>query len=210
MNGVENLETERLILRLWEPKDADFVLDLYSRWEVQRFIGNPPRVMQDRGEAEDRIRVWRAMDHPVHAVWAVQLKGLAQPSNAAQQASTAQQANTAQPTIPGHSRPALAGTLLLKSIPASGTELPLQPSGDTEIGWHFHPDHWGKGYATEAAAAVLSYAFAGGLPKVVAVTNPANGASQSVCTRIGLLHQGQTSKYYNALCELYELANPAA
>ncbi|WP_314215055.1 GNAT family N-acetyltransferase [Pseudarthrobacter equi] len=198
MNGVENLETERLILRPWEPEDADFVLDLYSRWEVQRFIGNPPRVMADRGEAEDRIRAWRAMDHPVHAVWAVRLKGTAQPSN------------PAQPKIPGHSRPALAGTLLLKSIPASGAELPLQPSGDTEIGWHFHPDHWGKGYATEAAAAVLRYAFAGGLPKVVAVTNPANAASQSVCTRIGLLHQGQTSRYYNALCELYQLANPAA
>jgi RimJ/RimL family protein N-acetyltransferase len=57
MNGVENLETERLILRPWEPKDADFVLDLYSRWEVQRFIGNPPRVMADRAEAEERIRV---------------------------------------------------------------------------------------------------------------------------------------------------------
>ncbi|MFC9770547.1 MULTISPECIES: GNAT family N-acetyltransferase [unclassified Pseudarthrobacter] len=202
MNGVENLETERLLLRPWEPKDADFVLDLYSRWEVQRFIGNPPRVMADRSEAEDRIRAWRAMDHPVPAVWAVQLKGPAQPSN--------QQADPAQPRIPGHSQPALAGTLLLKAIPASGAELPLQPSGDTEIGWHFHPDHWGKGYATEAAAAVLSYAFAGGLPKVVAVTNPANAASQSVCTRIGLLHQGQTSRYYNALCELYELANPAA
>ena len=204
MNGVENLETERLILRPWEPEDAGFVLDLYSRWEVQRFIGNPPRVMLDRGEAEDRIRAWRAMDHAVHAVWAVQLKSTAHPSN------PPQQTNPAQPRNPGHSQPALAGTLLLKSIPASGAELPLQPSDDTEIGWHFHPDHWGMGYATEAAAAVLNYAFAGGLPKVVAVTNPANAASQRVCTRIGLLHQGQTSRYYNALCELYELANPAA
>ena len=210
MNGVENLETERLILRPWEPEDADFVLDLYSRWEVQRFIGNPPRVMADRGEAEERIRVWRAMEHPVHAVWAVQLKGSGQPSNPAQQANPPQQTDPAQPRIPGHSKPALAGTLLLKSIPASGAALPLQPSGDTEIGWHFHPGHWGKGYATEAAAAVLAYAFNNGVPKVVAVTNPANAASQSVCTRIGLLHQGRTRRYYNALCELYELANPDA
>nr|WP_244266481.1 GNAT family N-acetyltransferase [Pseudarthrobacter chlorophenolicus] len=225
---MENLETKRLILRPWEPEDADFVLDLYSRWKVQRFIGNPPRVMADRAEAEERIRVWRAMDHPVHAVWAVQLKDPAQqanptrPTNPAHPTNPAQQANPAQPTnppqqtdpaqprIPGHSKPALAGTLLLKSIPASGAALPLQPSGDTEIGWHFHPDLWGKGYATEAAAAVLAYAFNNGVPKVVAVTNPANAASQSVCTRIGLLHQGQTSEYYNALCELYELANPEA
>lgn len=209
MNGVENLETERLILRPWEPKDADFVLDLYSRWEVQRFIGNPPRVMADRAEAEERIRVWRAMDHPVHAVWVVQLKSPAQQANPAQPSNLPQQTDPARPRIPGHSKPALAGTLLLKSIPASGAELPLQPSGDTEIGWHFHPDHWGKGYATEAAAAVLAYAFKNGVPKVVAVTNPANTASQRVCTRIGLLHRGRTSRYYNALCELFELVNPA-
>ncbi|WP_045732227.1 GNAT family N-acetyltransferase [Pseudarthrobacter chlorophenolicus] len=216
MNGVEKLETERLILRPWEPEDEDFVLDLYSRWEVQRFIGNPPRVMADRTQAEERIGVWRAMEDPVHAVWAVQLKDPAQqanpahPTNPAQPTNPPQLTDPAQPRIPGRSLPALAGTLLLKSIPASGAELPLQPSGDTEIGWHFHPDHWGKGYATEAAAAVLAYAFNSGVPKVVAVTNPANAASQRVYTRLGLLHQGQTSRYYNALCELYELANPAA
>ena len=29
-----------------------------------------------------------------------------------------------------------------------------------EIGWAFHPRHWGKGYATEAGAASVEYAFA--------------------------------------------------
>lgn len=53
----------------------------------------------------------------------------------------------------------LAGALLLKSIPASGNSLPLQPSGDTEIGWHFHPNYWGHGFATEPAAAALTHAF---------------------------------------------------
>jgi RimJ/RimL family protein N-acetyltransferase len=76
-------------------------------------------------------------------------------------------------------------------------------------GWHFHPDYWGHGYATEAAAAVLSYAFASGLEKVVAVTAPANEASQSVCLRIGMRHCGQTRRYYNALCELFEATAPA-
>ncbi len=180
ISGVKILETERLILRQWQPEDADFVLDLYSRWEVQRFIGNPPQVMTSLAQAEERIRAWRGMNHPVHAVWAVQRKAGGQ----------------------------LAGTLLLKSIPASG-RLPLQPSGDTEIGWHFHPDCWGRGYASEAAAAVLAYAMDSGLPKVVAVTAPANTASQKVCTRIGLVHQGQTGRYYNSLCELFELTgNP--
>jgi RimJ/RimL family protein N-acetyltransferase len=68
---MKGLETERLILRPWEPEDANFVLDHYSRWEVQRFIGNNPQVMRERAEAEERIRVWQFMDHPVHGVWAV-------------------------------------------------------------------------------------------------------------------------------------------
>lgn len=177
---VQTLETGRLILRRWELADANFVFDLYSRWEVQRFIGNPPRVMTKREEAEERIGAWQHMDHPVHAVWAVQLKDSGQ----------------------------LAGSLLLKSIPASGDFLPLQPSGDTEIGWHFHPDHWGNGFASEAAAAGLHHAFARGLERVVAVTAPANAASQKVCGRIGMRHLGQTALYYNALCELFEATAP--
>jgi len=177
---VLTLETDRLILRPWEQEDADFAFDLYSRWEVQRFIGSPPLVMVQRSQAEERIGIWRAMDHPVHTVWAVQAKATNQ----------------------------LAGTLLLKSIPASGPSLPLQPSGDTEIGWHFHPDHWGHGFASEAAAAALEYAFASGLKRVVAVTAPANTASQKVCGRIGMRHLGQTSEYYNSLCELFEATAP--
>ncbi|MFC0455280.1 GNAT family N-acetyltransferase [Arthrobacter liuii] len=171
---MQTLKTERLILRPWEPDDAGFVLDLYSRWEVQRFIGNQPRIMTSITEARERIDLWRTMNNPVHAAWAVQLKS----------ENPNRHNPSAQP----------AGALLLKAIPASGADLPLQPSGDTEIGWHFHPDHWGNGYATEAAQAVLEYAFSSGLPQVVAVTHPANTASQGVCTRIGLIHRGQTDK----------------
>ena len=96
-----------------------------------------------------------------------------------------------------------AGTLLLKSIPASGDGQPPEPSGDTEIGWHFHPDSWGHGFATEAASVVLRYAFESGLKRVVAVTNPGNLASRRVCERIGMRYLGQTDAYYSTTCELY-------
>lgn len=178
---MRTLRTDRLNLRRWEEADADFVFDMYSRWEVQRFIGgSAPRVMEDRSEAEDRIKTWRAMDHPVHGVWAIEAK---EPRR-------------------------LVGTLLLKGIPASGTDVPLQLSSDTEVGWHLHPDAWGTGYASEAASAVLEYAFDSGLERVIAVTNPANTASQNVCARLGMTHTGQSSAYYNTTCELFVLANP--
>ena len=88
-------------------------------------------------------------------------------------------------------------------VPLNVELTPLQPSGDTEIGWHFHPDHWGHGFATEAASTVLKYAFQSGLTKVVAVVHPANTASQRVATGIGMTHEGQAARYYNAMCELY-------
>lgn len=212
---MKSLETERLILRQWEPGDADFVLDLYSRWEVQRFIGNHPQVMRKRAEAEERIHTWRnihqqPMAHPSHAIWAVQLKGPGQPKSPALLKSPAQLRNPIQENATAQTATLapVVGTLLLKSIPASGGTLPLQPSGDTEIGWHFHPDHWGNGYATEAAGAALAYALDSGLDKVVAVTAPANTASQKVCLRIGMTHCGQTDRYYNSTCELFEAKTP--
>lgn len=198
---MKRLETARLVLRQWEPEDAGFVLDLYSRWEVQRFIGNHPQVVRDIAQAGERIHTWQHMDDAVHGAWAVQLKGQAR--------LPGRGSGPGPDPDPGRDQASpLAGALLLKSIPASGTALPLEPSGDTEIGWHFHPDFWGHGYATEAAAAVLSYAFGSGLDRVVAVTAPANTASQKVCLRIGMTHQGQTDRYYNSLCELFEAKAP--
>lgn len=175
---MDTLTTDRLTLRQWTADDADFVFDLYSRWEVQRYIGREPRVMSERGQAGQRIAQWRAMEHPLHGIWAVE------------------------------GPDGLVGSLLLKSIPASGERTPLMPSGDTEIGWHFHPDAWGHGYATEAAAAVRDHAFARGLERIVAVTNPANTASQRVCLRLGMTHEGLTDRYYNETCELFVVEAP--
>ncbi len=117
---VPELITDRLLLRPWTEDDVDFALDLYSRWEVQRFLGAEPRIMADRAEAVERVTRFRALDdHSVHGIWLV----------------------TDRDSGRRH------GTLLLKDIPASGPTLPLQPSGDIEIGWHLHPDSWGRGYA---------------------------------------------------------------
>lgn len=58
---------------------------------------------------------------------------------------------------------------------------------DVDIGFAFLPLHRGKGYAAEAAAAVLDYGVrALGLPRIVAIVSAANHRSIRVLERIGL------------------------
>jgi len=55
-----------------------------------------------------------------------------------------------------------------------------------EIGWALHPGHWGKGYATEAGAAAVAYAFAHhDVDALYSVILPENTASQAVARRLG-------------------------
>jgi RimJ/RimL family protein N-acetyltransferase len=80
-----------------------------------------------------------------------------------------------------------AGTVLLKPLPNG--------DGEVEIGWHFHPDSWGKGLASEAAGALLARGFEGGLSEVWAVTHLDNHASMAVCRRIGMHLLGVTRRW---------------
>lgn len=172
---MRTITSDRLVLRPWRDDDADFLRDLESRWDVVRFLGAHPTTMSTREDALASIARRRAVDDPIHGIWAI--------------------------TTAAGGR--LVGNLLLKPIPRSAGE-PSDEADDVEVGWHLHPDAWGHGYATEAAEAVLDDAFRRGLAKVVAVTNPANHSSQAVCRRLGMTHLGPTTRYYDAPHELFE------
>ncbi|GAA4110941.1 GNAT family N-acetyltransferase [Nocardioides fonticola] len=75
--------------------------------------------------------------------------------------------------------------------------MPNAEHGEVEIGWHLHPDSWGRGYASEAATAVLAHGFAGGLPEIIAVSHTHNEASKAVMRRIGMTDDGVTEKWYD-------------
>ncbi len=61
---------------------------------------------------------------------------------------------------------------------------------ETEVLWALRPDAWGKGYATEAARAALTFGFETiQLDLIFAVTKPDNTASQAVMKRLGLVYR---------------------
>lgn len=70
---------------------------------------------------------------------------------------------------------------------------PEQPAewGTYELGYVFHPDHWGRGYASEAVTGLLAVAFdEWGVRRVTAHCNPANTASWRLLERVGLRREG--------------------
>jgi RimJ/RimL family protein N-acetyltransferase len=62
----------------------------------------------------------------------------------------------------------------------------IDGTAEKEIIYLVARKHWGKGYAPEAAAAVLEHAA---LPRVVALIEPDNAASARVAEKIGLRHE---------------------
>jgi ribosomal-protein-alanine N-acetyltransferase len=60
-----------------------------------------------------------------------------------------------------------------------------------DVGYAFLQIVWGRGYAQEAAAAVLAHARGPlGIPKLAAITSPENFASMAVLRKIGFTFHG--------------------
>jgi len=79
-----------------------------------------------------------------------------------------------------------------------------------ELGYDLRSDHWGRGLATEAAAAVRDHAFEVlGLPRVVSLIRVGNSASRRVAEKIGLRRQRDLTRYGTAYW-VYGLSSPLA
>jgi len=69
-----------------------------------------------------------------------------------------------------------------------------------EIGWRLASKHWGKGYASEAAQAVLNFAFTTlNLEEVVSFTTENNTRSRRVMEKIGMHHNPHDDFYHPKL-----------
>ena len=66
-----------------------------------------------------------------------------------------------------------------------------QPQSRGNLGWSFHPDYQGHGYATEAARVLLAYAFEErGLRRVTSDCDARNAASLRLMERLGMRREG--------------------
>lgn len=66
-----------------------------------------------------------------------------------------------------------------------------------EVGYTFHPDYWGRGYATEATQAVIRYLFTEfGVTRVEGSLHPDNPPSARVLEACGLSFEGLTRQSF--------------
>ena len=180
------LTTPRLTLRPFNQDDLDFLANLHGDAEVSRFLGTG----EPRG-AEESVS-WLLMSLYVQRDY-----------------GTGQLVVERQ----GHGPIGRAG-LFPVTIEASPDALPLtinwvyvsktQPTERTlfyEIGYAFHQEHWGQGYAAEASKAILAH-YSDSVPKkrIVSCTRRENLRSIQVAKKLGLVE----------LSEINALGSPAA
>lgn len=105
--------------------------------------------------------------------------------------------------------------MYLVELKASGTPIGLcgllkrDLLPDPDIGFALLEAHCGRGYAQEAARAVLDQAFRTlGLPRLLAITSPGNDRSGKLLDQLGFRFQGLTNLGQEML-KLWVLASPS-
>ena len=162
-------ETERLRARRLTREDLELIEALYGDEESVRYLGVPP--LREREEAEAHLRrMLERNERYAHCkgAWVLELSD---------------------------SRRAV-GVILCKHPRLSGADGAL--AEQIEVGWHLRPDARGQGYATEAARAILAYAFDRlGCEQVLILTEPPHRKSRAVAERLGLRAWGPTRDFYD-------------
>lgn len=172
---AETILTERLELRPWTLAEAPRLFDIRRRPEVARWLGDP-EPWADLARAEQKIGEWASTPEiAVPSVWAIDARsgGTNTPIGPFGSVSSGLLEPNGRPTT----EPELA---------ALGFTTTAELSGEVEIGWYLHPDSLRKGYAKEAAEALLDYLLKAGVARVWALMWPDNEPSARVAAAIGM------------------------
>ena len=98
-------------------------------------------------------------------------------------------------------------TLADNGTVVGGVSLHLLPveEQDVEIGWQLAPEHWGKGYASEAARGLIERAFGLDIDEVFALVRPNNTRGEATARRLGMTWVGETDKYYGLRLNVFRI-----
>lgn len=97
-------------------------------------------------------------------------------------------------TTTAHAVPRTGYTLAITAAGAviGSVGLTVHHGTAAEIGYTINPTHWGKGYATEAANALLAFGFSElSLERITATCRPENAASAGVLAKLGMTQTGR-------------------
>jgi RimJ/RimL family protein N-acetyltransferase len=154
------LRTERLLLRRWREDDrAPFAALNADPVVMEHFLATMTRAESDA--FVDRIEA--ELDEVGYGLWAVEVVGSAQAA-------------------------AFVGYVGLHRVPFAAHFSPTADgSPAVEVGWRLAREHWGRGYATEAARAAVAHGFdAARLDEIVSFTTLANERSWHVMEKLGM------------------------
>lgn len=85
----------------------------------------------------------------------------------------------------------------------------LPQTNEVEIAWLYARSAWGKGFATEAASAVLQSGFEQhGLNRIICLIDEGNARSIAVASRLSFAYLG-LGRYYDRDLRVYEKNSPA-
>ena len=147
------IETERLIIRPWEPRDREAFRALATDPLVIRYM-----TMDGHTWSEQEVDAWLARQGRQYTEDGVCMGAMVRKEDD-------------------------------RIIGIAGIQR-LGTTGDWEIGYWLAPDCWRKGYAVEAARALVDHAFAAmNLPRVTACAHPDNERSIAVMKKLGM-HDG--------------------
>ena len=155
---LPQIETERLLLRTYQPDDLETVYQLCSDPDITRFFPDYYTVKKEDvlTSLPRRFEKWRANHFGQFGVF---------------------EKNSA------------------KLIGYCGLQY-LDRTSEVEVYYGFFKKYWKRGFAAEAAKAILRFGFEEiNLEKIVAVTNPENVSSQKVLLRLGMT-RGENRKVY--------------
>jgi RimJ/RimL family protein N-acetyltransferase len=154
------IETERLLLRPAEPRDVDPLAAMYADQKVARYTSG---VTRSRDEVAAMIELWAAH-------WRRYGVGLLVAEHVGDGAVVGR-----------------VGFLVWDPETwAHGMNTELDPPYEIEVGWSLAREHWGHGYATEAALGARVWALREiRPPRLVSLIHPDNARSQRVAEKLG-------------------------